>query len=233
MTDDDLRARLRAGDPASALPPADPARVARLLEDTMTDDLTDLSGQADESRADGLRGRSRTTWTVAAVAVAALVVGTGLTLKMIGDDGGTVPTAGDTASVPAAPGSPSTGDDGGPEETVTDLTAGGAATSGRCLTPAAAPQVVAGQDTVVDATVESVSGGTVTLRPTRFYAGDPTDLVVVQAPGPELEALLSAVRFEEGGRYLVAATDGRVTLCGFTDRWSQELADVYATAFPD
>ena len=39
MTDErddlELLARLRAGDPAASLPPADPHRVARLLEDIM------------------------------------------------------------------------------------------------------------------------------------------------------------------------------------------------------
>ena len=34
--DPELRDRLRAADPASSLPPADPTRVARLLEDTMS-----------------------------------------------------------------------------------------------------------------------------------------------------------------------------------------------------
>ena len=36
--DDELLARLRAADPAASLPPADPDRVARLLEDTMSHD---------------------------------------------------------------------------------------------------------------------------------------------------------------------------------------------------
>lgn len=35
VEDDDLAARMRAADPAAGLPPAHPARVARLLEDTM------------------------------------------------------------------------------------------------------------------------------------------------------------------------------------------------------
>ena len=38
--DDELRGRLRASDPAASLPPADPTRVARLLEDVMSTELT-------------------------------------------------------------------------------------------------------------------------------------------------------------------------------------------------
>ena len=38
--------------------------------------------------------------------------------------------------------------------------------------------------------------------------------------------------FEEGGRYLVSATDGRVTLCGFSAPYSTELAALYDQAFP-
>ena len=60
---DELRARLRAADPASSLPRPDPDRVARLLEDTMS------HPQTPESGADGTRQRSPLTWLAAAAAV--------------------------------------------------------------------------------------------------------------------------------------------------------------------
>ena len=56
--DDELRARLRAADPASSLPPADPERVARLLEDVMSTELTT------EYRETGTRNRGPLTWAV-------------------------------------------------------------------------------------------------------------------------------------------------------------------------
>jgi hypothetical protein len=63
MTDhderDELFARLRDADPAAALPPADPDRVARLLEDAMSHDTMT------ESRETGTRGRSPLTWLAA------------------------------------------------------------------------------------------------------------------------------------------------------------------------
>ena len=69
--DDDLDARLRAADPASSLPPADPARVARLLEDTMSNDVLA------ESRESGTHNRSPLTWLVAAAA-AVIIAGVGV-----------------------------------------------------------------------------------------------------------------------------------------------------------
>ncbi|WP_148611519.1 hypothetical protein [Nocardioides rubriscoriae] len=228
MTDDahdhdDLRALLRSVDPASSLPQADPTRVARLLEDTMTHQPTD------ESRADGTHHRSRLTWTMAAAA-AVLIVG-GVFFAVGGDRG-------DDAPAPSAGEAPSSRAGGAaappvdaPLRTVTELTVAAAAANGKCLVPEAAPDVVAKQETVFDGTVQSISGSAVTLLPTRFYHGDPTDLVVVQAPGQEMDALLTAVTFEEGKRYLVAATDGRVTLCGFTAEYSDSLAAVYGQAF--
>ncbi len=214
---DPLRDRLRALDPAASLPAADPAGVARLLEQTMDDQHTT------ESRSDHLQRRSRLTWIVAAAAV--VLIGGGVVLVALqGDEAGAPESATAVPSASAFPEVVAT-------ETVTELTVAGGDTAGRCMSPAASPQVVAAQSTVFDGVVESISGGTVTLRPTRFYAGEETDLVTVQDPGDDLRALLSAVRFEEGRRYLVAATDGRVTLCGFTDVYTEELAAVYESAF--
>jgi hypothetical protein len=242
MNDDDLRATLRSADPAASLPAADPDRVARLLEDTMTDHPNDYSTDhlTGESRTDGTRHRSRLTWGLTA-AVAVIIGGGVLFSTTQGNDDGSMPTAGGAPSSASQsgrsdqagqsdPSTPAT-EDAQPARTVTDLTAGGGATTQKCMVPEASPDVVANQTTVFDGTVESISGSTVTLVPTKFYNGEPTDVVVVQAPGPDMEALLSAVTFKEGGRYLVAATDGRVTLCGFSAEYSDSLAAVYGQAF--
>jgi hypothetical protein len=83
-----------------------------------------------------------------------------------------------------------------------------------------------------DGTVQEIEGGLVTLRATHWYAGDPTDLVTVRAPSENLQALLAAVDFQDGGRYLVAATgDERLMVCGFSAPYSQGLAGVYERAF--
>ena len=202
--DDELRARLRAADPADSLPPADPSRVARLLEETMSHDTTTPVGPETRS------SRGPLTWLVAAAAVL-LIVGVGI-FGLVGRDSG-------SDRVPSAAPAPS----------VTELHAPAAGSTGRCMVPNA--RVLSTQTVAVDATVASITDGVVTLVPTRFYAGDPTDVVTVSAPPTDLRALIGATEFEKGGRYLVSATDGTVTVCGFSGPWSADLAALYDRAF--
>lgn len=202
---DELHDRLRAADPASSLPPADPHRVARLLEDVMSTELTT------ENRATGTRDRSPLTWLVAAAAVL-IIAGVGLFAVLAQNED------------PPAP--PTAADD----QTVTELTAPGPeAYAAKCMVPNA--EVLAQQQVAVDATVTSIADGVVTLTVGEWYAGDPTDLVRVQAPEAEMQELVGAVDFQEGGRYLVSATDGSVTVCGFSAPWSEDLAALYGQAF--
>jgi hypothetical protein len=81
--DTELFERLRAHDPAASLPPAEPARVARLLEDAMSHDQT-----TDPRR------RTPLTWLVAAAAVL-VILGVGAFAVLGGDDEPEVPTAQD------------------------------------------------------------------------------------------------------------------------------------------
>ena len=122
-------ARLRAADPASSLPPADPAWVARLLEDTMSNDVLT------ESRETGTHNRSPLTWLVAAAA-AVIIAGVGVfaVVNGLADPTTRRPVAGsdrpDTAAIrPSDP-------------TVTELTAPGSeAYTARCMLPNAAAAV--------------------------------------------------------------------------------------------
>lgn len=203
---DRLRARLRAADPAATLPTADPAAVDRLREGAMTRDAWG------ESRTDGTRGRSGLTWVVAAAA-ALVIVGVGLFVLIRGDE------ATDPPPAPAPAGT-------------TELTAPtGAATAGRCLPPAA-DVLAADADVAFDGTVTSVAAGEAMLTTTHWYAGRPTETVVVRAPSEQMQQLLSAVDLQEGERYLVAGDRrGSVMLCGFSDRYDTRLAALYAEAF--
>lgn len=203
--DSELRDRLRRIDPAASLPPADPARVARLLEDVMSTELTT------ENRETGTRDRGPLTWLVAAAAVL-LIAGVGLFAVLGHDDG--------PASPPTAGGA----------QTVTELSAPAAAAyAGRCMVPNA--QLLSRQTLAFDGTVSALSDGDVTLTPTHWYAGAPTDLVRVRADSELMQRLVGAVRFEEGGRYLVSATDGEVTVCGFSGPYTADLAALYEQAF--
>ena len=205
---DELRARLRAADPASSLARSDPDRVARLLEDTMS------QTQTVESRTESTRRRAPLTWLAAAAAVV-VIAGLGAF---------TVMNSGQDSDTPGA--APSTN-----AATTTELFAPGAgATAGRCLPPSA--DVLSGADVAFDGTVEKIEGDLVTLRTTQWYAGEPTDLVTVKGPSEDLQALLAAVDFQDGGRYLVAASNGgRVMVCGFSAPYTQRLAALYGRAF--
>jgi hypothetical protein len=166
----------------------------------------------DESRRTGTHDRSPLTWLVA-VAVVLLIAGAALFgLLNRGTDEPVTPTG--TPSGSAAP-----------SETM--LTAEPA--PGRCMLPNA--RVLRQQTLAFAGVVRSIADGEATLEPSRFYAGEATDVVVVQAPDRDLQALLAAVAFREGQRYLVAATDGRVTLCGFSGPYTAQLADLYAAAY--
>lgn len=202
---DELKARLQTSDPAGSLPPAAPHEVARLLEDVMATELTT------ESRETGTRNRGPLTWLVAAAAVL-VIAGVGIfgVRALTGDDD-PAPTA-------------------GPAPSATHLEVSDAAGSAKCAVPNA--ETLASAEVAFDATVTGIVGDEVTLEPTHWYAGDPTDTVVVTAPSEQMQRVASGVTFETGGRYLVSATAGQVSLCGFSAPYDEGLAAVYAEAFP-
>lgn len=109
MSDDDpdaaLLARLRAADSGAALPPADPTRVDRLLEDVMSQSDTETRAQT----------RNPLTWLVAAAAVVLIAVAGGL--MILGDDR--------VEPMPTVT---------GVDPTVTELTLSGDG-AGRCMVP--------------------------------------------------------------------------------------------------
>jgi hypothetical protein len=204
VNDDELMARLRAVDPAASLPPADPGRTARLLEDTMSHDL-DTPADQDTP----VRRRSPLAWVVAAAAVL-VIAGVGVFAVLGGGDSPNVPTAEEPApSVLALSARPPT--------------------TAKCMV--VSPEVLANQQVAFDGTVVSITDGLVTLDVTTWYRGGDADQVTVQAPPADLAALVSAAEFQVGQRYLVSATDGFVSVCGFTAAYSDDLAAMYAQAF--
>ena len=207
MSDDDqLRARLRAADPTASRPPADPDRVSRLVEDVMGPDTPT------ESRATGTRRRSPLTWLVAAVAV--VLIGLAAAFVLMGrGEAPTVPPSAEPA----------------PDSLALALPDQQAA--GRCMVPT--PAVLGRADVAFDGEVASVADGRVVLRPTQFYAGGPADQVEVAQASESMQDLVLGVRFEKGSRYLVAADDGDVMVCGFSGAWSEKLAGLYAEAFAE
>jgi hypothetical protein len=207
VNDDELLASLRAADPAASLPPADPGRTARLLEDTMSHDVGTTPAPDQDTP---VRRRSPLAWLVTAAAVL-VIAGVGAFAVLSGDDGPGVPTAQD------------------PAPTVMQLSARPPSTA-KCMV--VSPAVLAQQQVAFDGTVASITDGTVTLDVGHWYHGGDADQVSVQAPPADMQALVQAADFRVGGRYLVSATDGSVSVCGFTAPYSDELAAMYGQAFP-
>ena len=208
--DDDLRARLRAADPAESLPGADPAEVDRLLERVVNADL----------RETGARRRNPLTWLVAAAAVVVIAAGAALwaTQSPSGkdDDGGLFAGPGQTQSPTAS--------------AITELTVGQPG-FGRCMMPSV--ELLRTKPIAFAGTVEGVSDGVVTLRVTKVYTGDVGQEITVKGAtavdtggAPEGDPT-----FETGRDYLVAADDGQVLGCGMSGPATPRLQDLYAQAF--
>jgi hypothetical protein len=209
-SDDQLRELLRLRDPAASLAPVDPGRLAGLLEDTMSHDVETPTHDPSHPEADPRR-RTPLTWLLAAAAVL-VIAGVGVFALFGGED---QPTA-TTQSERTAPAS------------VLQLSAP-EQTLGRCAM--VTERLLARQTVAFDGTVTRMDGGTVTLEVNRWYRGGDADLVTVEAPDARLQALILAVRFEAGERYLVTASNGEVTVCGFSAPYSDALAALYAGAF--
>jgi hypothetical protein len=202
--DSELLARLRAADPASSLPPADPGRVVELLEAAMSDTVHDAGTRPHESRETGTHDRSPLTWLVAAAAV--LLIASAGVFGLASRDHGSTPTA---------------------EGSVTEL--GFVPPQGRCVVPNAG--VLRQQTVAFLGTLVSVVDGTATFDVSHWYAGGPTDTAKVSATPPRLAALVQAADLRVGEDYLVSASGSTVTACGFTGPASHQLQDLYDRAF--
>jgi len=116
------------------------------------------------------------------------------------------------------------------EQTVTSLSVPDTATASRCAAPSAA--VLGKAATAFDGQVTAVDGDTATLEADTWYAGEPTDVVDVDAPSESLQDLIGAAAFEEGERFLVAADErGVLLVCGYTAAYDASLEAMYTEAF--
>ncbi len=218
---DDLRARLRAADPAASLPPVGSDRVRELLEATMNDD--DHTARAPEAA-------RRRRWPVVAAAAAALVLG-GLAVGIAatgGEDTGPAVSADDASSeAPADPGA--SPDTGGDDLTTLALEAAAPPPNLRCRR--VTDDALAGMETAFAGTVTDVEGETVTFEVERWYAGGDVDVVEVLNPEGLAAALEGPPDFEPGQRFLITASEGQVTGCGFSAPYSERLERMFARAF--
>ncbi|TXR56085.1 hypothetical protein [Quadrisphaera setariae] len=206
MNDDELR----GADPAADLPPADPARVADLLEAAVstTRPTPDVTAGASEGgvRAAAASARRRPWVRALTVAAAAAVVA--------------------AAAVPVVRSL-------APEPATTTLTL----TNTDPLTASCLPVADILRDsrtqTAFSARATAVVGERVSLDVERVYRGEPGDRVVIDAPPADARAAatIGGFPFEVGSDYLVTASDGVVAVCGASGPATPELQAEYDRAF--
>jgi hypothetical protein len=205
MNDDELRARLRAADPARRDAPAE-SWIDELVEATVT--MNEQAGQ--DNRTEEARRRSR--WLVPAVAAAAVaaiaVVGYSV---VAGDDGGGTKDEQQTELALTMPAN----DPNAPIAMCMELTAD-------ALRPV---------ETAFAGTATDVTGDQVTLDVDRWYKGGDADVVQLTSSTDAGVLLEGGVEFTEGEGYLVTATEGTVNGCGFSGAHTDDLAAIFDEAF--
>lgn len=237
-----LLARLRGADPGAGLSPLTEDAVGELLgsitrtlragttadadgadedvEDASTTTTTTAAAAASTEApsaqvgdlAEARRRRQRRRWGAAGLGLAAAAAGVIALSTGLPGMPGTPGTTAVTALQAAGPG------------------AGGPATMCAQLEPALLASFdVAFEGRVVE--VRPVTGGeVVVLEVERVYRGDVGQRVEVSTPGAG-SLLDGTVSLEQGGDYLVAASDGQVAGCGATGQTSPELGALYEQAF--
>lgn len=85
-------------------------------------------------------------------------------------------------------------------------------------------------DLAAAGTVVEVADKRIVLDVEHWYTGEETEQIALE-PGTGVPALRLTTSFEEGQRYLVSASNGVVTVCGYTAPYSEGLADLYDEAF--
>ncbi|MFB9377442.1 hypothetical protein ACFFKU_14810 [Kineococcus gynurae] len=203
--DPQLRARLRATDPARDLPALDPAWTTWKVRQTMdtTESTTPTTSSAtDPARAPRPRRRVPVPVLVGAgaLAVAAVAV-TAVTL-------------------------------GSPRTTVTALSLPPAGDALSAMCAVISPEGLAQHETAFAGRVEAVADGRVTLAVTERFKGEVGDEVTVPQPAADLPAEVSPGTFETGRTYLISSDGGVVAACGQSGADSPELRALYRQAFP-
>jgi hypothetical protein len=231
--DPELRTLLRTMDRAHSLPPLHHDELAALVTATL---------EADAQLRPAAGSAPRRLPVPALAAAAAVVVAAGLAWTTF--TGGAQPTPVAQAPVttsPAASTAPAQQDTATPAAPAPSSSAPAPSSSAatqlvletgvdlKCAVPNA--EMLALQQVAFAGTVTAVDGTLVTLTTSEVFRGDVAEQVQVTAPSADLAELLSAVSFQVGGSYLVSATDGQVTLCGFSAADTPELRALYQQAF--
>ena len=93
------------------------------------------------------------------------------------------------------------------------------------------PETLGKAETAFDGEVLTVDDDAVTLAVREWYAGGDKAAQVRLDLARVPQTLTGYFDFAKGSRYLVAANDDTVLVCGFSGPWSKDLEQVYAAAF--
>ncbi|MGW3107788.1 hypothetical protein [Streptomyces sp. NPDC001100] len=198
MNDDELLARLKAADPAltRSAPAPDIDQLVEATLNTVTPTAPLTAG------APSVRPRRHLLGLVAAVGL--LVLGGGIGVGALANGGG-----GGTSNNQAGAGSSAAAG-------ALRLTAAGG--SAKCVAPT--PDTLRGYPTLFIGTVTSVKGTVVTFRVDHWLKGGTARTVVLDSDTSRPEALT----FSNGERYIVAAKDGVVPVCGANGVTADDIA---------
>ncbi|HUW77137.1 MAG TPA: hypothetical protein VMV52_00115 [Candidatus Nanopelagicaceae bacterium] len=235
ISDDELRARLSAMDPLPSSVPVDPytsLKAQSILERVMTTDIHDKTPSDNE-------GRSKLAIVTAA---AAAVIALGIVALGVTSGGPTTSLKAKTTLALKIQGNGSAG--------TSRSTAGSGLSASVYGTVASCavfnvsllremPIAFAGTVTAVsDSTIPTPSDMTVTLNVDHWYKGGIANVVTLTAlithalTPTTWTGVEDGIRFVQGKRYLLTATNGTVNGCGFSGEVTPELEKVFAEAFP-
>lgn len=207
MNDDELRARLRAADPA------------RNLTSSGNLELTEAQMSTNPSPARPNRARMG---LVAAAAAVLLLAGVGVVVGLVDDD---------KPSPSATPGGDGTTTKPTPATTPPPTYVfNPGVQAARCMAPT--PGSIRNLDAAFTAVVTARTDNRVELEIKRGFKAPKAKQVVInvrKAENAHYEAL--PVKFEVGKEYIVGIQKGVVRLCGFTAEKSPELEQRYARTF--
>ncbi|HEY3527861.1 MAG TPA: hypothetical protein VGK78_01835 [Nocardioides sp.] len=166
--------------------------------------MPDTATRSHETRETGTHDRSPLTWLVAAAAVV-LIAAAGI-FGLAERDHGTTPAA---------------------RPSVTQLRA--IPVQGSCIV--LSTRVLRVQSVAFRGSLVSLTPRTATFEVSHWYAGGPTDLVKVTLMPRGIPEMTQAGDLALHHDYLVAASDGRVTGCGYTGPAGGSLQSLYDRAF--
>lgn len=200
-TEDRLRRRMRAADPARQATPSAPSWIPDLVEATMSTDR-------------GTEPTSRPRrWAPVLAAAALLAVVGGGAYALLDDEGGSNPRATPVATTTtlALPGG------------------GGGVSSSSCLQFDVG--FLRDMPIALSGTATEVGSDTVTLEVDRWYQGGDADVVRLANFDPANSSLDGFVFEQGERYLISASDDGTVSFCGFSGPWTESLAGAFDEAF--